>query len=168
MAVYIVLAIMTCVMGFMVEQNNAVAVSENTTYSLMNATRQQLKNKSLIAMIFLALFGVSACRIAIGHDYWEYTSIFSLIAQDRYVSTEFGFNWLVRICQFIFGTEGKSYISIFAVVAFFTMLFFMKAMCDQSENFGMSFFLFMVFGYYLSSFNSIRYYLVLAVAVYSV
>ena len=43
MAVYIVLAIMTCVMGFMVEQNNAVAVSENTTYSLMNATRQQLK-----------------------------------------------------------------------------------------------------------------------------
>lgn len=168
MAVYIVLAIMTCVMGFMVEQNNAVTVSENTTYSLMNATRQQLKNKSLIAMIFFALFGVSACRIAIGHDYWEYTSIFSLIAQDRYVSTEFGFNWLVRICQFVFGSEGKSYITIFAVVAFFTMLFFMKAMCDQSENFGMSFFLFMVFGYYLSSFNSIRYYLVLAVAVYSV
>lgn len=168
MAVYIILAILTCIMAVMVEQNNGMAVSENSTFALTNATRQQVKNKSLIAMIFLALFGVSACRIAIGHDYWEYTDIFNLIEQGRYVSTEFGFNLLVKICHFIFGTEGKSYIAIFAVIAFFTMFFFARALCDQSENFGCSFFLFMVFGYYLSTFNSIRYYLVLAVAVYSV
>lgn len=168
MAVYIILAILTCIMAVMVEQNNGMAVSENSTFALTNATRQQVKNKSLIAMIFLALFGVSACRIAIGHDYWEYTDIFNLIEQGRYVSTEFGFNLLVKICHFIFGTEGKSYIAIFAVIAFFTMFFFVRALCDQSENFGCSFFLFMVFGYYLSTFNSIRYYLVLAVAVYSV
>ncbi len=168
MAIYIILAVMTCIMAVMVEQKNAVAVSENDSYVLMNATRQQIKNKSLIITIFLALFGVSACRIAIGHDYWEYTAIFSLIEQGRHVSTEFGFNWLVRICQFIFGTGDKSYIFIFAIVAFVTILFFMKALCDQSENFGYSFFLFMALGYYLSSFNSIRYYLVLAVAVYSV
>jgi len=168
MAVYIILAILTCIMAVMVEQNNGMAVSENSTFALTNATRQQVKNKSLIAMIFLALFGVSACRIAIGHDYWEYTDIFNLIEQGRYVSTEFGFNLLVKICHFIFGTEGKSYIAIFAVIAFFTMFFFVRALCDQSENFGCSFFLFMVFGYYLSTFNSIRYYLVLAVAIYSV
>lgn len=168
MAVYIILAILTCIMAVMVEQNNGMAVSENSTFALTNATRQQVKNKSLIAMIFLALFGVSACRIAIGHDYWEYTDIFNLIEQGRYVSTEFGFNLLVKICHFIFGTEGKSYIANFAVIAFFTMFFFVRALCDQSENFGCSFFLFMVFGYYLSTFNSIRYYLVLAVAVYSV
>lgn len=168
MAVYIILAIMTCVMALMVEQQNAVAVSENSTYCLANATRQQVKNKCLIVVIFLALFGVSACRIAIGHDYWEYTAIFNLIEQDRYVSTEFGFNWLVRICHVIFGAEGYSYIPIFAIVAFFTIWFFIKALCDQAENFGYSFFLFMAFGYYLSTFNSIRYYLVLAVAVYSV
>lgn len=168
MAIYIILAVITCIWAVMVEQNDAGAVSDNTTYSLMNATRQQIKNKSLLALIFLALFGVSACRIAIGHDYWEYTAIFNLIEQDRYVSTEFGFNWLVRICHFIFGSDGYSYIWIFAIMAFFTILFFIKALCDQSENFGCSFFLFMVFGYYLSTFNSIRYYLVLAVAVYSV
>ena len=87
MAVYIILAILTCIMAVMVEQNNGIAVSENSTFALTNATRQQVKNKSLIAMIFLALFGVSACRIAIGHDYWEYTDIFNLIEQGRYVST---------------------------------------------------------------------------------
>lgn len=168
MAVYIILAILTCIMAFMVEQQNAVAVSENSCHALRNATRQQIKNKSLVAMIFLALFGVSACRIAIGHDYWEYTAIFDLIEQERHVSTEFGFNWLVRICHFIFGSDGYSYIPIFAIVALFTMIFFVKALCDQAEDFGYSFFLFMAFGYYLSTFNSIRYYLVLAVAVYSV
>ena len=168
MAVYIVLAILTCVLAGLVEQKNGIAVAENTSFLPINATRQQTKNKSLIVTIFLALFGVSACRIAIGHDYWEYTAIFELIEQNRYVSTEFGFNWLVRICHFIFGTGDYSYLPIFAVIAFFTMLFFVKALCDQSEDFGCSFFLFMVFGYYLSSFNSIRYYLVLAVAVYSV
>lgn len=166
MAIYIVLAVFTCVLAVLVEQNDAVAVSQNNTRPLMNASRQQIKNKALIAIIFCALFGVSACRIAIGHDYWEYTSIFSLIEQGRYVSTEFGFNWLVRICHFIFGSD--NYIVIFAIFAFATVLFFLKAICDQSENFGFSFFLFMVFGYYLSSFNSVRYYLVLAVAVYSV
>lgn len=166
MAVYIILAVVTCFLAMTVEQNNHIAVSDNQVPVLMNASRQQIKNKAILIFIFLALFGVSACRIAIGHDYWEYTEIFSLIHQGRHVSTEFGFNWLVRICHFIFGPE--NYFPIFAIVAFATIFFFLKALCDQSEYFGMSFFLFMAFGYYLSSFNSIRYYLVLAVALYSV
>lgn len=166
MAIYIILAVFTCVLAMLVEQKNTVVVSENITSPFMNSTRQQAKNMALIGMIFCALFGVSACRIAIGHDYWEYTSIFSLIAQDRHVSTEFGFNLLVKICHFIFGSD--NYLVIFGIVAFVTVFFFLKAICDQSESFGYSFFLFMAFGYYLSSFNSIRYYLVLAIAVYSV
>lgn len=166
MAVYIILGIFTCILAMLVEQDNAVVVSENRFRPIVNATRQQIKNGTLILLIFCALFGVSACRIAIGHDYWEYTQIFSLIAQDRYVSTEFGFNWLVRICHFIFGKD--NYLVIFGIVAFVTIFFFLKAITEQSENFGYSFFLFMAFGYYLSSFNSIRYYLVLAIAVYSV
>ncbi len=168
MVIYIVLAVFTCVLAMLVEHKGSVTVSENMTKPLINSNRQQLKNIALVVMIFLALFGVSACRIAIGHDYWEYTAIFDLIRQGRYVSTEFGFNCLVKICQVIFGTGAYSYIPIFAIIAFFTILFFLKAICDQSESFGYSFFLFMAFGYYLSSFNSIRYYLVLAVAVYSV
>lgn len=166
MAIYIVLAVLTCALAMLVEQNNAVAVSDNHVFQPVNATRQQVKNKTLITGIFLALFGVSACRIAIGHDYWEYTEIFSLIEQNRHVSTEIGFNGLVRICHLIFGPD--NYLVIFGIVAFITVFFFLKALCSQAESFGYSFFLFMAFGYYLSSFNSIRYYLVLAVAVYSV
>ncbi len=166
MAIYIILAVFTCVLAMLVEQNDLVAVSENRTYPFRNSTRQQVKNMTLISMIFCALFGVSACRIAIGHDYWEYTSIFKLIAQNRHVSTEFGFNLLVKVCHFIFGSD--NYLVIFGIVACVTVFFFLKAICDQSESFGYSFFLFMAFGYYLSSFNSIRYYLVLAVALYSV
>lgn len=166
MAIYIVLAVFTCILAMLVEQKNAVPVSQNMNTPITNVTRGQTKNILLISLIFTALFAVSACRIAIGHDYWEYTEIFNLIAQDRYVSTEFGFNLLVRICHVLFGAD--NYIVIFAIVAFFTIFFFLKALSDQSENFGYSFFLFMAFGYYLSSYNSIRYYLVLAVAVYSV
>lgn len=166
MAIYIVLAVFTCILAMLVEQKEAVFSPGEAAYPYEGLTRQQLKNKALIGLIFCVLFGVSACRIAIGHDYWEYTEIFSLIEQGRHVSTEFGFNWLVRICHFIFGSD--NYIVIFAIVAFPTIFFFLKALCDQSESFGYSFFLFMAFGYYLSAFNSIRYYLVLAVAVYSV
>lgn len=166
MAIYIILAVFTCTLALLVEQKDAVAVSEKKISPFRNITRGQLKNKTLIGMIFCALFGVSACRIAIGHDYWEYTAIFNLISQGRHVSTEFGFNLLVKICHFIFGKD--NYLIIFGIVAFVTIFFFIRAICDQSESFGISFFLFMAFGYYLSSFNSIRYYLVLAIAVYSV
>ena len=166
MAIYIVLAIVTCVLAMLVEHRETAPATDNVSYPYVGLTRQQLKNRTLRGVIFCALFGVSACRIAIGHDYWEYTSIFSLIEQNRHVSTEFGFNWLVRICHFIFGAD--NYIVIFAIVAFFTIFFFIKALSNQADHFGCSFFLFMAFGYYLSSFKSIRYYLVLAVALYSV
>ncbi len=165
MTIYILLAVLTCGLAMFVEQKNGIVVSAEKVALPRNAKRVQLKNFVLLSAIFIGLFAVSACRIAIGHDYWEYTEIFNLISQNRHVSTEFGFNTLVRICHILFGKD--NYIVIFGVVAFVTMFFFLKALCDQSENFGLSFFLFMTLGYYLSSFNNIRYYLVLAVAMYS-
>lgn len=164
MIVYIVLATVTCLLALMVEQKNtAPCFTENKGKS---SRRGDLRGVLSISLIFVLLTAVSALRIAIGHDYWEYKDIFDLISQDRYVSTEFGFNILVRICHFIFGNE--NYIIIFGIVAFATMLFFMKGLYDQSKNFRFSFFLFMTFGYYLSTFNSIRYYLVLAMAFFAV
>ena len=165
MAVYIILAIMTCVMALMVEQQNAVAVSENSTYCLANATRQQVKNKCLIVVIFLALFGVSACRIAIGHDYWEYTEIFNLIAQERHVSSEFGFNYIVKWIQQLFGYD--QYLPVFAFFSIVTVFFFVRALRDQGNYFAFSLFLLMTGGYYFNSLNSVRYYLALAIALFS-
>lgn len=128
-------------------------------------TRQQMLNIWLCVGIYTLLTALSACRIASGNDYWEYTEIFSLIAQFRTVSTEIGFNWFVRGMQALFGRW--TYLPIFGVISAVTVFFFVKAIYDQGEWFLGSMFLFLMNGYYFSSFNSIRYYLVLGIAMYT-
>ncbi|MBR3040676.1 MAG: EpsG family protein [Lachnospiraceae bacterium] len=162
MTIYLILAAVTVLLGLLVEKKENTVIVGNEKI----LTRGKLRNFSLIFGIFAFLLMVSALRIAIGNDYWEYTSIFSLISQNRYVSTEFGFNFFVRVCHFLFGKE--NYIVIFGIVAAATIYFSLKSIYLLSERFGYSFFLYMVFGIYLSGFNSIRYYLVLAVAMYAV
>lgn len=163
MAVYLVLAAVTCGLACLVEKEN---IRQNDTF----VSRGYYKNKILYLMIFFLLFAVAAGRIAVGGDYWSYTNIFNLIAQNREksVATEFGFNLLVKVIQRLIGYDGKKYIVIFAVVSFVTIYFFMKGLEELSDNYALSFFLFIVLGYYASSFNSIRNYLAFAVAFYSV
>ncbi|MBR4580404.1 MAG: EpsG family protein [Lachnospiraceae bacterium] len=162
MTIYLILACITIALSMLVEQKENIVCEKDARI----LTKGWLKNFSLLFGIFFALLMVSACRIAIGNDYWEYTSIFSLIDQNRHVSTEFGFNAFVRACHFLFGKD--NYIVIFGLVAAGTIYFSMRSLYRLSEKFGYSFFLYMVFGIYLSGFNSIRYYLVLAVAMYAV
>ena len=118
--------------------------------------------------IYVVLAALSACRIASGNDYWVYTNMFNLIAQNRHVSSEFGFNALVRLMQYFFGTEGYSYLPIFGLFSLLTVYFFLRAIYEQGDWFLGSLFLFLMNGYYFSSFNSVRYYLVLAIALYSI
>ena len=70
------------------------------------------------------------------------------------VPTEFGFNAVVLAMQFLFGRDTK--LSIFALFAFVTVCFMMKAVYDQSEDFLFSFFLFMTLSYYFQSLNTVR------------
>lgn len=130
-------------------------------------TRQQALNLWLCAGIYVILSALSACRIASGNDYWVYSRMFSLIAQGRHVSSEFGFNMLVRVMQYFFGTQDYSYLPIFGLFSLLTVYFFLRAIYEQGEWFLGSMFLFLMNGYYFSSFNSVRYYLVLAIALYS-
>lgn len=130
-------------------------------------TRQRALNLWLIGGIYVILSALSACRIASGNDYWVYTNMFSLIAQGRHVSSEFGFNALVRVMQYFFGTEGYSYLPIFGLFSLLTVYFFLRTIYEQGDWFLGSLFLFLMNGYYFSSFNSVRYYLVLAIALYS-
>jgi len=129
-------------------------------------TRQQMLNRILILAVFILLFAVSACRIAVGNDYWVYRSDFLLIEQNRHVSFEFGFVWTVRFLQSMLNHD--QYLPIFGVFSFFTVLFFVKGMSDLSDQFCFTVFLLMTGGYYFSSLNSVRYYLVLAIAMYSI
>lgn len=169
MAVYLVLALITIVLAFFVKNDEYVPVTV-TKDPKFEVTRGNLYNKILQAIIFFLLLVISAGRIAVGGDYWKYTSIFNLLAQNRdhEVATEFGFNLFVKAIQHTFGADGKKYLIIFGIVAFVTLFFFIKGLAGLSENFALSFSMFMLLGYYASSFNTIRNYLAFAVAFYAV
>lgn len=115
--------------------------------------------------IFCLLTGVSACRIAVGNDYWVYRFNFRLIAQERHVSSEFGFNLIVKWMQQLFGYD--NYLPIFALFSLLTVWFFVRALHGQAVNYAFSLFLLMTGGYYFNSLNTVRYYLALAIAFYS-
>lgn len=128
-------------------------------------SRQAALNKIVSVAIFLLLFGVSALRVAVGNDYWPYRFNFLLIAADRTVSSEIGFNLIVKFMQWLCGLD--NYIAIFALFAFITALYYVKAIYDLSEWAWLSYFLLLTNGFYFSSFTSVRYYLALSVALFS-
>lgn len=166
--VYIFLTVVTVLFAFCVDNRDYVAVrirggrEPGPYYGLQ---RRQARNLVAEAAVFCLLTGVSACRIAVGNDYWPYRFNFRLIAQERHVSSELGFNLIVRGMQDLFGYD--NYLPIFALFSFLTVLFFVLALHDQGKHYAFSLFLLMTGGYYFNSLNTVRYYLALAVALYS-
>lgn len=160
--VYIALAAVTLVLAFFVD---------NREFGWQRGYRpgyQRRQARNLVAefAIFCLLTGVSACRIAVGNDYWDYRDNFKLIAQGRHVSSEFGFNFVVKWMQDLFGYD--NYLPVFALFSFLTVLFFVKALHDQGKFYAFSLFLLLTGGYYFNSLNTVRYYFALAVALYSI
>ena len=101
-----------------------------------------------------------------GNDYAKYVEFMHLVYCDAFVPTEVGFNGIVKLLYGISGFE--NYLLVFAFFALFTVLIFLAAIYRQADSFGFSFFLFMAFGYYFQSFNTVRYYLALAIALYAI
>lgn len=128
-------------------------------------TRKSFWNRLCLMGIFLILFLCSALRFDIGNDYRQYTQTAHEAFVGGYVVTEPGFNWLVRIIYTLAG--GEYYEFVFAVFAFVTLVFFLKAFYEQSVDFSFSFFLFMTLGLYFQTYNTVRYYLALAIALYA-
>lgn len=130
-------------------------------------TRQEALNRTLCVAIYVILAALSVCRIASGNDYWGYVEMFSLIAQSRDVASEIGFNVVVRLMQALCGSGKVLYLSIFGLFSLLTVFFFVKSMYDQGEWFVFTLFIFLMNGYYFSSFNSVRYYFGLGIAMFS-
>lgn len=130
-------------------------------------TRQQLCSYVLLGGMFLLLTGVSVCRYNVGNDYREYLQIFADISEGWHVSTEIGFNAVVLLIQYFFGTGEVSARILFAIFAFGTVFFFLRAIYDQSRWFWYSLFLFMMQGYFFNSMTQVRYYFVLSIALYT-
>lgn len=158
MILYIFVAVVTVLLGLLV--NNHYKVQSYTV------SRQQILSGLSLVSVFLLLFGVSACRLNVGNDYAKYVEFMHLIDCNAYVPTEFGFNWIVKIIYHLSGFE--NYLMVFAFFAFFTILLFLVAIYKQADSFGFSFFLFMAFGYYFQSFNTVRYYLALAIGLVAI
>lgn len=157
MILYITVAVVTALLASLVDSHPM-----RQSHTL---TRQQLCNRVSLAAIFLILFLLSACRLNVGNDYAKYVEFMHLVNCDAYVPTEIGFNLLVKL---IYGLSGyENFLLVFAFYSFVTVLFFLLAMYEQSDEFGLTFFLFMTLGYYFQTFSTVRYYLALAVALYS-
>ena len=166
--VYIVLTLVTVGFGFCV-RNSAYTAGYLSGRRMSGAPvgydRQQARNLVAETAVFCLLAGVSACRIAVGGDYWVYWLKFQLIDQGRHVSYEKGFVGLVKLFHWIFG-EG-SYLPIFGFFSLVTVFFFLKALHDQADWYVLSLFLLLTQGFYFNSMNSVRYYFALALAMYA-
>lgn len=157
MILYITIAAVTALLASLVDSHPA-----GKPHTI---TRQQLCNRVCLTAIFLILFLLSACRLNVGNDYAKYVEFMHLVNCDAYVPTEIGFNLLVKL---IYGLSGfENFLLVFAFYSFVTALFFLLAMYEQSDEFGLTFFLFMTLGYYFQTFSTVRYYLALALALYS-
>ena len=126
--------------------------------------RQGLNTLSLLA-VFTVLFLLSALRMEVGNDYETYVDTIHEIYVCGYVVTEPLFNAVVKILCELSG--GENYLLVFGFFAFVTIGIFLKVLYEQADNFAMSFFLFMTLGIYFRTFNTVRYYFVLAVTLYS-
>ena len=166
--VYIMLTFVTVFLGLFVDNREYVPlqIRGGRKYGEpVGPSREQAKNRVAETAIYLLLMGVSACRIAVGNDYWVYRDNFNLIAQNRHVASETGFNQIVRWIQLFFGYD--KYLPVFAFFSIVTVFFFVKALSDQGSYYAFSLYLLLTGGYYFNSLNSVRYYLALAVALYS-
>lgn len=165
--VYVSLTAAVVALGLCVENGSYVpwAIEGGRRLGCPPLERRQARNRIAAAAVYCLLTAVSACRIAVGNDYWVYRDNFKLIAQERHVASEFGFNYIVKWLQQLFGYD--NYLPVFAFFSIITVFFFVKALMDQGSYFAFSLYLLMTGGYYFNSLNSVRYYLALAIALYS-
>lgn len=163
--VYVGLTVVTVFLACYIQNRDYVAAHIAGTLRMSDYNRVQARNLVAEIAIYCLLTGVSACRIAVGNDYWVYRDNFKLIAQGRYVSYEVGFNYIVKWMQELFGYD--NYLPIFALFSILTVLFFVRALHDQASDYKLSLFLLMTGGFYFNSMNSVRYYFALAIALYS-
>lgn len=165
---YIAISVLTCLMAKGVSDYNYVEnikLKSRVCYTRGQRTRQSFNDRVYIVFIFIVLFVLSAFRFDVGNDYWNYINTAHEAYVGGYVVTEIGFNYLVKIIYTICGFE--CYEMVFAVFAAITIGIFLKVLYQQSVSFKTSFFLFMTMGLYFQTYNTVRYYLALSIALYS-
>ncbi len=161
MILYILLAAGAMVPAFIIDRADPGGKKKSGVI-----TRGDAVSFMCLFVLFVMLLIPAALRQATGNDYMRYVEFFHLAQYDLYVPTEAGFNLFVKLIYRLCGYE--NYLLVFALFSAMTIAFFLLAIRQQAESFAASFFLFMMFGYYFQSFNTVRYYFALAIAVFSI
>ena len=139
------------------------AVIVNREEGSPGGSRGALLQSSCLFLIALILIVPAVLRQETGNDYLRYVEFFHLASIDAYVPTEAGFNLLAKVVYRLCGYE--NYLLLFGIYAVLTILLMLLALRQQAEDYALSFFLFMMFGYYFQSFNTMRYYFALSIAL---
>ncbi len=164
MALYIPMTLLVIFMAYHV--NTAFNKKNIACPATSQINRQEMLNRVLVLGIFFILFAVSALRLGIGNDYWEYRNRFiDIDVGDKETSYELGFKWTVLLFYKWFGRD--NYRTIFALYSFLTCAFFVKGLYDNAKYFFATMCLFAANGFYFMSFSNVRYYFAFSVVLFA-
>ena len=153
MIVYLIVTAVAVFLGYLADfSKRACALSSGRTG--IGNSRGEALSKTAVFMLLAVLFIPAALRQATGNDYMRYVEIFHLADAGARVPTEEGFNLFVRAVYDLCGYE--NYLLVFALFSLSTTALFLSAIRRQARFFGFSFYLFMMFGYYFQSYNTVR------------
>ncbi len=139
---------------FDLHANNGIALSKREI---------SLKKLSFV-FVFLTLGFFSAFRDGIGIDYVSYIMHIERIAIGLPNHMEPGFQYLAKFIMYI----TKDPRMVIGAASIITSFFYVSAIYKQSNNIKFSIFLFLTWGYYFFTFNTIRNYLALSIVIYSI
>ena len=167
MIVYLVLTVTSIFIAYQICNKNTASYIGSGEYNYIKRgfSRIQIRNAIGLFSLFVLLSGVSALRLNVGNDYSKYVEFMHRTYSNAIVPTEVGFNYLTKLIYTISGFE--NYVAVFAAFALTTMFFFLAAIYMQSENFFLSFMMFMLLGYYFQSISTVRVYLALGIALFA-
>ena len=169
MIVYLALTLATLSIAYLVKVGDVrpkVFGGGQNNYIYRGVSRKQVRNVIGLFSLFVLLTGVSAIRLNVGNDYSNYVEFMHRTFSNAMVPTEPGFNYLTKLVYTLSGFE--NYVAVFAIFAAATVFLFLAAIYRQTEDFFLSFMMFMLLGYYFQSISTVRYYLAMGVAIYSI
>ncbi|AIQ54436.1 EpsG family protein [Paenibacillus sp. FSL R7-0331] len=157
MGVYI--ALLSFITLFLVAHEKKMHV--NISVNQVNNFKKKRIISQFVIICILGLF--SGTRDGIGIDYSSYLIHIKQISLGYPNYMEFGFRYLSKFVM-VFFDDPKA---VIVTISFLTVYFFVSSIYYQSSNVTMSVFLFLTWGYYFFTFNTIRNYFALALVFFS-
>lgn len=117
----------------------------------------------LVLVSFTILFLISALRVDVGTDYKSYVSWFNSVTTFPVGFTNFSFN----LCIYIIKIFSNEYQLLFIVTSFLILFTIYYTVVSRYDEYDMILFLFIILGYYFSTFNGIRQWIATAIFMYS-